>query len=230
VAPDPSKALAAATKAFERAGDTLESINQAAAGLAKVTKSADNLDRLLTTWHTTGQDVTGAAQAIKRFIETNEGDFKPALANIRQVAQKFNETIDPKTQEALRSGIAKFSSAAGRIDAGVAELEPALEDLGAPVNKSPSTDLGQTIRRLNLIASDLELLTGKLRDSQGRLNTEGSLQKLIIQSDLHDNLNRMALSANQALLQLKTVLAAMRTFADKVSSDPGSMMRGSFQR
>jgi phospholipid/cholesterol/gamma-HCH transport system substrate-binding protein len=230
VAPDPSKALAAATKAFERAGDTLDSINQAASGLAKVTKSADNLDRMLTTWHTTGQDVAGAAQAIKRFIATNEGDFQPALANIRQVAQKLNDTIDPKIQEAFRSGIDKFSSAAGRIDAGVAELEPALKDLGGQVNKTPSTDLGQTIRRLNLIASDLELLTGKLRDSQGRLNTEGSLQKLIVQSDLHDNLNRMALSANQALLQLKTVLASLRTFAERVSSDPASMTRGAFQR
>jgi phospholipid/cholesterol/gamma-HCH transport system substrate-binding protein len=230
VAPDPSKALAAATKAFERAGDTLDSINQAAAGLAKVTKSADNLDRMLTTWHTTGQDVTGAAQTIKRFIETNEGDFKPALAQIRQVAQKLNDTIDPKIQEAFRSGIDKFNSAAGRIDAGVAQLEPALKDLGGPVNKTPSTDLGQAIRRLNLIASDLELLTGKLRDSQGRLSTEGSLQKLIVQSDLHDNLNRMALSANQALLQLKTVLASLRTFAERVSSDPASMTRGAFQR
>ena len=35
VAPDPSKALAAATKAFEKAGDTLESINEAANGLAE---------------------------------------------------------------------------------------------------------------------------------------------------------------------------------------------------
>ena len=35
VAPDPSKALAAATKAFESAGDTLKSINEAAAGLAE---------------------------------------------------------------------------------------------------------------------------------------------------------------------------------------------------
>ena len=232
VAPDPSKALAAATKAFERAGDTLESINQAAAGLAKVTKSADNLDRMLTTWHTTGQDVTGAAQAIKRFIQTNEGDFHPALANIRQVSQKLNETIDPKTQEALRSGIAKFSSAAGRIDAAIAELEPALKEVGSPVNKAPrpSTDLGQSIRRLNMVLSDLELLTSNLRDNQGRLNTEGSLQKLIVQSDLHDNLNRMALSANQALMQLKTVLAAMRTFAERVSANPSDMMRGAFQR
>src|SRR5438105_11107197 len=37
VAPDPSKALAAATKAFEKAGDTLQSINEAANGLAKFT-------------------------------------------------------------------------------------------------------------------------------------------------------------------------------------------------
>jgi phospholipid/cholesterol/gamma-HCH transport system substrate-binding protein len=230
VAPDPAKALAAATKAFERAGDTLESINQAANGLAKLTKSSDNLDRLLTTWHTTGQDVSGAAQSIKRFIQTNEGDFQPALAHIRQVSEKLNQTIDPKTQEALKSGIAKLSSAAERLDAGIAKLEPALKDLGAPVSNKPSTDIGSAMRRLNMITSDLELLTGKLRDGQERLNTEGSLQKLITQSDLHDNLNRMALSANQALLQLKTVLATMRTFADKVSSDPPSLMRGAFQR
>src|ERR1700722_13111070 len=40
VAPDPSKALAAATKAFESAGDTLKAINSAAAGLARMSHSA----------------------------------------------------------------------------------------------------------------------------------------------------------------------------------------------
>src|SRR5262249_25382998 len=152
------------------------------------------------------------------------------LANFRQVAQKANETFDAQTQSALKSGVARFSSAAERIDAGVADLQPAIKDLGAPVNRTPTTDLGQTIRRLNLMAADLELLTSKLRDSQGRLNANGSLQKLVIQSELHDNLNRMAVSATQALTQLKTVLATLRTFADKVSADPSSMMRGSFQR
>jgi phospholipid/cholesterol/gamma-HCH transport system substrate-binding protein len=230
VAPDPSKALAAATQVFEKAGDTLRSISEAATGLTKVTKSADKLDQLLTTWNGTGQDVTGAAQAIRRFIGDNEGNFKPALAHFRDLSQKLNETMDPATREALKSGIAKFSSAAGRIDSGMAEIQPALKDLGAPVSQAPKTDLGQTARRLNLVFADLELLTSKLRDAQGRLNTEGSLQKLLVQSDLHDNLNRMALSASQALVQLKTVLAAMRTFAEKVSSDPAAMMRGAMQR
>jgi phospholipid/cholesterol/gamma-HCH transport system substrate-binding protein len=230
VAPDPSKALAAATKAFEKAGDTLQSINEAAAGLASFTKNAERFPQLMTTWDTTGQNVSGAAQAIRRFIEANEGDFKPALSNVRQVAQKLNDTMDAQTQNALKSGITKFSDAAARIDSGVAELEPAIKDLGSQVSHTPSTDIGQTIRRLNLIASDLELLTGKLRDSQGRLNTEGSLQKLIVQSELHDNLNRMAVSATQALAQFKTILASLRTFAEKVSADPSSVARGAFQR
>ncbi len=230
VAPDPSKALAAATKAFEKAGDTLESINKAAAGLAKLTDSSDKLDQLLTTWHTTGQDVSGAAQGIKRFIADNEGNFQPALADLRKVVGKFNDTLDPDTQKALKDGINRFSSAAARMDSGLADLDPAFKDLGAKVSQTPTTDIGQAVRRLNLAMADIELLTSKLRGAQGRLNTEGSLQKLLIQSDLHDNLNRMAISANQAFVQLRTVLATLRQFADKVASDPASMMRGAIGR
>ncbi len=223
VAPDPSKALAAATKAFEKAGDTLESINEAAAGLSKLTKSADNLDRLLTTWNGTGQDVAGAAKNIRRLVDENGDNFRDVLA-------KINGTLDPETQKALREGVAKFSAAAGRIDAGLAQLDPALKDLGSPVKHTPTTDIGQGFRRLNLVLADLELLTSRLRAPGGGLNTDGSLQKLLVQTDLHDNLNRMALSANQAFLQLRTVLATLRTFADKVASDPSSMTRGAFGR
>ncbi len=137
VAPDPSKALAAATKAFEKAGDTLESINKAATGLAKLTDSSDKLDQLLTTWHTTGQNVSGAAQGIKRFIADNEGNFQPALADLRGVAHKFNDTLDPATQKALRDAINRFNSAAGRLDAGLAELDPAFKEIGAKVRPTP---------------------------------------------------------------------------------------------
>lgn len=230
VAPDPSKALAAATKAFEKAGDTLQSINDAATGLSKLTKSADNLDRLLTTWHTTGQDVSGAAQGIKRFIGANEGNFQPALAGFREVVQKFNDTLDPESQKALKEGINKFSAAAARIDSGLRDLDPAFKDVGAKVNHTPTTDIGQAVRRLNLALADLELLTSKLRAPNGELNTDGSLQKLVIKSTLHDNLNNMAMSADHAFRQLRAVLATLRTFADKVAADPGAISRGAFGR
>ena len=93
------------------------------------------------------------------------------------------------TQDALKTGIDRFPSAAARLDAGLAQLDPVLKDLGAPVNHAPTTDIGQAVRRINMLAADLELLTSKLRDGRGGLNTDGSLQKLLTQAELHDNFN-----------------------------------------
>ncbi len=230
VAPDPSKALAAATKAFEKAGDTLNSINAAANGLSKISESAGKLDDFLSTWKTTGENVSRAAKGIDQFIKDNEGDFQPAVANIRLLAQKVNQTFDDKTQASVKLAVDRFASAASRLDSDLALLEPALKELGGPVNLSPTTDIGQAVRRINVLAADLELLSSKLRDGKGGLNTEGSLQRLITQAELHDNLNSMAISANQALNQLKAVLTSLRGFADKVSREPGLITRGALAR
>jgi phospholipid/cholesterol/gamma-HCH transport system substrate-binding protein len=229
VAPDPSKLLAMAAKAFDSAGDTLTAINEAAGGLARLTKNAEKLDEFLTTWSDTGKNVSKTAKKIDSFIASNEDNFKPALADLRQVAEKLNATFDSATQTSLKTGIDRFSSAAARLDSGIAEIDPVLKDLGAPVNHTPSTDIGQAVRRINVVAADLELLSSKLRDGRGGLNADGSLQKLLTQAELHDNLNTMALSATQALAQLKTVLGSLRGFADKVSRDPGAISRGAFQ-
>jgi phospholipid/cholesterol/gamma-HCH transport system substrate-binding protein len=237
VAADPSKALAAATTAFESAGDTLSAIKEAATGLSRLSKSGDRLDNFLTTWDQTGKTVaeTGkniskAANAINRFVDENQGDFQPALADIRKVAKKLNDTLDPKMQDSVKTGVDKIASAAARLDSELAQLEPAIKELGGPVDQKPVTDIGQAVRRINLLAADLELLTSKLRNGRGGLNTEGSLQKLLTQAELHDNLNAMAVSANQAIQQLKVVLTSLRGFADKVARDPGSIGRGAFER
>jgi phospholipid/cholesterol/gamma-HCH transport system substrate-binding protein len=226
VAPDPSKALAAATKAFESAGDTLKAIDKAAAGLAEISKSAARLDDFLGSVANAGRDVSKVAQGIERVIKTNEGDLQPTIANLRQIARKLDEAID---QSALKTGIERFSSASARLDAGLAQIEPVLKDLGAPVNHRPATDIGQAVRRINLVAADLELLSSKLRNGRGGLNTDGTIQKLLTQAELHDNFNAMAMSATQALAQLRTVLNDVRTFIDKVSRDPSLITRGAFQ-
>ncbi len=230
VAVDPGKALAAATLAFEKAGDTLQSINDAAGGLAKLTKNAEQLDGFLRTWTKTGQDVSAASQGIDRFLKTNGDDFRTAMTNLQKVGDKLNTTLTPETQDALKTGIAKLSSASARLDARLAELEPLVKDLGAPVNNTPSTDFGQSLRRLNRVAADLELLTAVLRNRKGTLNTEGSLQKFLTQGEFYDNLNAAVLSANQALSQLKIVLSSFRSFAERVSRDPAAISRGALQR
>jgi phospholipid/cholesterol/gamma-HCH transport system substrate-binding protein len=227
VAPDPSKALTAATKAFESVGDTLKAINSAANGLARISDSAQNLDGFLTSVAEAGRNVSQVAQGLDRVIKANEADFQPMITDLRQVARKLDESID---QVALKSGLDKFASAAARLDSGIAQIDPLLKDLGSAVDRRPTTDLGQAVRRINLLAADLELLTSKLRDGRGGLNNDGTLQKLITQAELHDNVNTMAVTATQSLVQLKAVLGSIRTFIEKVSRDPSLLTRGALQR
>jgi phospholipid/cholesterol/gamma-HCH transport system substrate-binding protein len=162
-------------------------------------------------------------------VSANKGNLGPALADLREVAGKLNKTFDPQTQDALKTGLDRFSAAAARLDSGLAKLDPVLKDLGAPVNHTPATDIGQAVRRINVLASDLELLTSKLRDGRGGLNADGTLQKLLTQAELHDNINSVALSASQTLAQLRAVLADLRVFAEKVARDPSAIGRGALQ-
>jgi phospholipid/cholesterol/gamma-HCH transport system substrate-binding protein len=230
VAPDPSTALAAATLAFEKAGTTLASIDLAANGIARMTKNAENVDDFITTWTATGKQVSSAATGIDRFIAANEKDFQPAVANMRQVSQKLNDTLDGPTQIALKDGINRFSSGFARFDENMASATPLFRDLGAATNAFVTTDFGQTIRRMNRIAADVGLLTQALNNGRGGLNPDGSFQKMILRSDLHDNMNRMALTATEAFAGIKPILASFRSFADKVARDPSVMTRGALQR
>lgn len=101
VAPDPAKALAAATQAFEKAGNTLKTIDEAFTGLNKITKSAEKVGPFLDTWSDTGKRVGSAADKLNGFIAANEADFKPAVTNLKGVAEKLNTTLDPETQPVL---------------------------------------------------------------------------------------------------------------------------------
>jgi len=230
VAPDPSKALAAATQAFEKAGTTLASIDQAAKGIAQVSKSAKRLDEFMDTWTTTGHRVAAAASGIDRFIAANEGDFQPAVSNLREVANKVNNALDATTIQTLRTGLDRFSSTFARADSELASAAPLFRELGANSTSVPTTDFGQAIRRLNLILSDLHLLSKQLSDGRGHLNPDGTLQKLIMRAELYDNVNRMASSANEAIVSFKPIINSFRTFAEKVAKDPSAMTRGVLQR
>lgn len=227
---DPAKALAAATEAFTKAGETLETINEAAAGITKFTQNSDKVGEILATWKATGDRVADAAEGIDRFIKTNESEIKPAVSSLREVAQKLNATLDPATQDALRSGIRQFQTASNQLNRSLEEALPLFRDLGGPPSANPKTDFGQAVRRINIIASDLALLSQTLRGPNGRLNTQGSLQKLLLQTEVYDNINRFTLRGTSTFESFKPVLAAFRVFADKIARDPSILSKGVLQR
>ena len=227
IATDPSKALAAATAAFERAGNTLTAIETAANGFASVAKKAEGLDEFLATIGETGRNITVAAKGINKVIAENEGDLRPAVANIRTASEKINGAFDEETAANIRSAADRLASVSAKLDAGLNELKPVFTDLGTTAGKgSPTTNLGQALYWINRITANFSLLTDNLSDGKGRLNPNGSLQKLVINPELFDNLSRMAASASSVFSAAQPAIASLRVFADKLARDPSIISRG----
>ena len=232
VTPDPSKALAAATAAFEKVGGTLTAIESAANGFAVVAKKAEHLDEFLTTIGETGKNISKAAKGIDRVIAENESDFRPAIANLRQFSDKISATFDPETTAKFKATMERLSTISTKLDASLNDLRPVLADLGGAANAKapPTTNLGQSMYWLNRITGNISLLTNNLSDGKGHLNPNGSLQRLVTSPELHDNLNKLAASANEVVALVRPAVKSLAVFADKIARDPAAIGRGVLQR
>ena len=230
VAPDPASALAAATAAFENVQGTLASIDDAAKGIAMVTKKAGNIDEVVASFRDMGNKVGVLAEDLDKMANAAGSDFPSAIANIRQVTDKLNTTLDAKTQADFRAAVRQLSSGSAKLDQILTDVSPLARDLGQDPNQAPSTSLGQAMMRLNRVAYDVGLLTAQLGDGRGRLNANGSMQKLVMTSELHDNINGLAISAREVMGGAKRLVANFNKFAERIANDPGAISRGALQR
>ena len=97
ISPDPANALAAATKAFERAGATLDAIEKAATGVAKLSDSAGSVQEFLATWDATGKKIGGLSDDVTTLDGSQSADeIEPTIQNLRQ-------TIDEGEHDAGRA-------------------------------------------------------------------------------------------------------------------------------
>src|SRR5207249_9411581 len=109
------------------------------------------------------------------------------------------------------------------------DLRPLSKDLGAPAGARPTTTLGQTLARFNRISYEVSLLTRTLDDGRGRLNPNGSLQKIVTNSELADNLNQMAIAMRETFNTARPVLKSLGTFADKIAQRPSVRTEGTLR-
>ncbi len=230
VAPDPSNALAAATEAFQNVKGTLEAIEEAARGLTLVTKKADTLEEFLVSFRDMGQKVGHLAGDLNKVVKDNEAELQPAIANLRQAADRFNTTFDPETQASIKQAAKQLAAGSARLDKILADVGPLASDLGSGPDHMPRTNAGQVVSRFNRIAYDVSLLTQPLTDGRGRLNRNGSLQKLLVETELYDNLNRLATGANRVVSLAEKVVANFNRFAERIANDPSAISRGVLQR
>ncbi len=233
---DPSAALETAVEAMNQAGETLSSIKQAADQISVLAKKADQLEGFLVTMGEAGKTFTLVANDVHRVIEANEGEIRPAVVNLRQVVEKLNMALDEQAASDFHDTLRNLSSATARLDLIAASLQPLAKDLGTdPRTSPPTTGTGQLVARMNRIAYDVSLLTDKLYDPQGGpdrrggLSMKGSLQRLVTSSDLHDNLNGFAVSAQDVITSARPVVHNLKDFTSKIANNPSELSRGALR-
>ncbi len=230
VAPDPSKALAAATDAFQNVKGTLEAIETAAKGISALSKKAESIDEFLLSFRDMGQRVGMLAQRLDAVVKENGDDIKPALASLRQVADGVNSTFDAETRENVKATVKQLAASSVRLDRMLSELGPLATDLGSGPNRTASTGMGQTVARLNRISYDLSILTQALTDGRGKLNPNGTIQKLLTQPELYNNVNSVTGGATRVVVLAEKVLTNLNRFAERIANDPAALGRGMLQR
>ncbi len=226
VAADPLLLLNNASPLIERADTTLEAIEAAAEGLSSVAGESGTLDEFLETWKKTGEQIDETAGELQRIVTENEEEIELALTSIRRVTSKMDLILDEASQEQLQELFDNTTSATRRLDNVLANLEPLAEDLNASPNEMPRSNLGQSLMRANRIAFEISALTSTLVDRQGQLNREGTLQRLVTDPQLFDDLVRLAASADQTVGEAYLALRYLTEFAKKISRNPSLIGEG----
>ncbi len=221
ITPDPAHALEAATDAFADVKGTLKAIEVAALGLNEITKKADKIDTFLTKIGNLSDDVRGVIGG---------SEIGPTLKNFSTAAEALGGTFDADTQMNLRESIKQLSTSTARLDKILNDVAPMAADLGLGPSEVPVTSLGQTLARAGRIVYSLQLLSEPLQDPKGKLNPNGSIQKLLTSAELYNNINSVATGANRALALTERVLSNFNRFAERVANDPAAIGRGALSR
>jgi phospholipid/cholesterol/gamma-HCH transport system substrate-binding protein len=230
ITPDPSNALAAAAEVFQDARPTLKAIEAAANGLAAITDKAGDVEGLVSSFRAMGEKVGALADQLNEALGENAGELGPTLVNLRKASEAFTATLDPKTQANLKAAAADLASGTARLNQMLNDVAPLAGDLAGGPDHRPTTALGQTFARAGRVVYDVQLLTNTLRDPNGRLNMNGSIQRLLTQPDLANNLNGLATSAGRVLAMAERTLANFNRFAERVANDPSIISRGALSR
>lgn len=210
--------------------DAAESLQNAMDVFPKAIQTLDQVRSMAHQWDEVGQ-------RMNLLLDLNEQRFTALLEDSRLAAERLvvaldavNRTLDAPTQQNLKTAARNlrqisesFPLTLRRFDAAVAKYDEAAVNLKAaskPFAERSSNivaNLDTSALRLAAVLDDMQALTRRLRQE------DGSLQRLMREPALYQNLDKASLLLIEDLEQLASLLSDLRVFADKIARHPGEL-------
>lgn len=183
------------------------------------------------------QDVLGE---INHLLKDNKETFNRIIDNSELTMQSFRAAADntnriigdPELQENLRRSIRELpvvlSDTRRSLEQinqsfkSVSEVATDVRQLTEPLgNRGP-----ELVRQFETAVNNLEAISTEMRQFSQAINrTDGTVGKLLNDSELYDNLNATAATVRDLTVQLRPIVNDVRIFTDKISRHPGEIVR-----
>ena len=192
----------------------------------------------------TSRQWTEVGLRANRLIEANEaqmqqvvGETSNAIERLNRTLTSINETLTPQTQENLKVTVANLRQTSDGLnplvdDAGTtirsirdttARLDRVAENLRLATQ--PLADRAEpTIANLEQSSASLKVLLGEFERFAGDFREkDGTLQRLLKDPSLYQNIDDASYLLVANLNRLENVLKDLRVFADKIARHPGEL-------
>lgn len=201
---------------------------------------APKLEQVMDSIHGTSQTVGELANSFNRLLRNNEenldrafGRAGDALDAVEQLASNANRILgDEQTQLDIRRAIERLPVILDDTHKAVVQIQHSMATFNSSLKNIENfteplgRDAEKMIGRVNSSLERLDQLAAELvQFSQAINSSEGTVGQLIHNPELYQNLSRTIRNVEYLTRKLEPILDDARVFSDKVSRNPGIIVR-----
>jgi phospholipid/cholesterol/gamma-HCH transport system substrate-binding protein len=220
--------------------------------LAKTTRqSVPDLKRTNEEFQLTAQIWGKAGERLSVLLQTNEDKITKSLDNVEEATRRLSQMLSDENQKNLSATLKNASEASKQFDSIARNTDEMIKEARVSIK-----NLNSTVVRADEVFGDLQKVTKPFATSSPRIlqnvdeatvtlnrtlsdfrdlmrevaRSEGTLQKLITDPALYNNLNDSACMVTRILPRLDRILSDVEIFADKIARHPESLGVGGVVR
>lgn len=185
-----------------------------------------------------------AGEKLDRLITDNEKKFVDALDTMDRTLKNANNIFSDENQKNINATLKNTKNSSDRFEGITKDTEAFMKDMRKTTQRfnetldraddvlknmqkatKPFNERGDAIARNMDEAADKlnKLLTETREVMQAAARSDGTLQKLLTDPSLYDNLNATACMASRIMPRLDRILRDVEIFADKIARHPEAL-------
>lgn len=217
---DPNETIEQATTLVPNTNDALVEVQKVSRAWTEVgdrtnrflKENEKKMNAILDETRDSTERLASTLESINNILDPEgQENLKVTIKNIRTASEELKPLI-----ESSRKTIDQINSTTSELDEVAKNLKTATKPM-AERSESTLANLDESAKSLNAVLADLKEILHRFRTQ------DGTIQRLMTDPSLYQNLDSASILFVQNLGELEKVMKDLRVFADKIARHPGEL-------